>query len=326
VSLTDYGAFVELEPGVEGLIHVSEMSWSKRVKHPSKILNVGDMVDAMVLGVDPAARRISLGLKQVEANPWHELAEKYPVGTRIKGKVRNLTEFGAFVEITDDIDGLIHVSDMSWTKRVKHPSEVLKKGETVKARITNIDVGNQRVSLSIKEFLPNEWDSFVDQFQVGDTLDGKVVNVTDFGLFIDIFEGLEGLAHISEIDLPGGKLEDHFRVGDWVSARILRIEEDEKKVGLTMRGVPQPDEAEKAELEAAARAAAAGKGEVVATKEPEAEEPVAEEPEAAAEAEAPAEEPEAEAPAEEPEAAAEEEAPAEEPEAATEAEEEKSES
>jgi small subunit ribosomal protein S1 len=256
VSLVDYGAFVEIEEGVEGLIHVSEMSWTKKVVNPAKILNVGDEVEAIVSELDMDSRRISLSLRQTERNPWEELSDSYPVGSIIEGKVRNLTEFGAFVEITDDIDGLIHVSDMSWTKRVKHPSEVLHKGDEVKARITSIDVSNQRVSLSIKEFLPNEWDSFVTEFQVGDTLDGKVVNVTDFGLFIDIYEGLEGLAHISEIDLPSGKLEHHFQVGDWVSARILRIEEHEKKVGLTMRGVPQPDEAEKAELEAAARAAA----------------------------------------------------------------------
>jgi small subunit ribosomal protein S1 len=253
VSIVDYGAFVEIEEGVEGLIHVSEMSWTKKVVNPSKILNVGDMVDAIVSELDMGNRRISLSLRQTERNPWEELADSYPVGSIIEGKVRNLTEFGAFVEITGDIDGLIHVSDMSWTKRVKHPSEVLKKGDTVRARITNIDVGNQRVSLSIKEFLPNEWDNFVDKYNVGDTIDGRVVNITDFGLFIDIYEGLEGLAHISEIDVAGGRLEDHFKVGDWVSARILRIEEEEKKVGLTMRGVPQPDEAEKAELEAAAR-------------------------------------------------------------------------
>jgi len=150
VSLTDYGAFIELEPGVEGLIHVSEMSWSKRVKHPSKILNVGDSVEAMVLGVDPSARRISLGLKQVEANPWHELTERYPVGTKIKGKVRNLTEFGAFVEVEDGIDGLIHISDMSWSKRLKHPSEMLKKGDVVDAMVLNIDAENQRLSLGLK--------------------------------------------------------------------------------------------------------------------------------------------------------------------------------
>jgi len=166
--------------------------------------------------------------------------------------VRNLTEFGAFVEITDGIDGLIHVSDMSWTKRVKHPSEILKKGDVVRARITNIDVENQRVSLSIKEFMPNEWQDFADSHHVGDTLDGRVVNVTDFGLFIDIYNGLEGLAHISEIELAtGSKLEDHYKVGDWVRTRILRIEEEEKKVGLSMRGVGQPSEAELAELQAA---------------------------------------------------------------------------
>ncbi len=173
------------------------------------------------------------------------------MGAIIEGKVRNITDFGAFVEITEGIDGLIHVSDMSWTKRVKHPSEVLRKGDVVKARITNIDVPNQRVSLSIKEFLHDEWDSFVADHRVGDTLEGKVVNVTDFGLFIDIYNGLEGLAHVSEIDVPSGaRLEDHFRTGDWVRARILRIEDAERKVGLTMRGVSQPTSDEITELEA----------------------------------------------------------------------------
>ncbi|RMH16435.1 MAG: 30S ribosomal protein S1 [Acidobacteria bacterium] len=272
VSLVDYGAFVEIEEGVEGLIHVSEMSWTKKVVNPSKILSVGDEVEAIVSELDMEQRRISLSLRQTERNPWEELADTFPVGSIIEGRVRNLTEFGAFVEITDDIDGLIHVSDMSWTKRVKHPSEVLKKGDVVKARITNIDVQNQRVSLSIKEFLPNEWDNFVQTHQVGDTVDGKVVNVTDFGLFIDIYEGLEGLAHISEIDLAGGKLENQYKVGDWVSARILRIEEDEKKVGLTMRGVPQPTPDEIPELEARARG--------------ESLDEVAEAPDAAGEAEA----------------------------------------
>ncbi len=279
VSLVDYGAFVEIEEGVEGLIHVSEMSWTKKVVNPAKILNVGDEVEAIVSELDMGNRRISLSLRQTERNPWEELSDSFPMGSIIEGRVRNLTEFGAFVEITDDIDGLIHVSDMSWTKRVKHPSEVLKKGDVVKARITNIDIGNQRVSLSIKEFLPNEWDSFVTEYQVGDTLDGKVVNVTDFGLFIDIYQGLEGLAHISEIDLPGGKLEDHFKVGEWVSARILRIEEDEKKVGLTMRGVPQPEPEEIADLEAAAR------GETAEEAVAESEEAVAESEEAVAESE-----------------------------------------
>jgi small subunit ribosomal protein S1 len=251
VSLVDYGAFVEIEEGVEGLIHVSEMSWTKKVVNPAKILEVGHEVEAIVSELDMDQRRISLSLRQTERNPWEELSDTHPEGSIIEGKVRNLTEFGAFVEITDGIDGLIHVSDMSWTKRVKHPSEVLKKGDLVRARITNIDVENQRVSLSIKEFMPNEWEDFAGGHHVGDVLDGRVVNVTDFGLFLDIYNGLEGLAHVSEIDVPpGSKLEDHYSVGDWVRARILRIEEDEKKVGLSMRGVAQPTAAEAEELAA----------------------------------------------------------------------------
>lgn len=251
VSLVDYGAFVEIEEGVEGLIHVSEMSWTKKVVTPSKILSVNDEVECIVSELDMKQRRISLSLRQTESNPWEELAQRFPVGTIIEGQVRNLTEFGAFVEITDDIDGLIHVSDMSWTKRVKHPSEVLQKGDEVRARITNIDANNQRVSLSIKEFLPNEWQDFVDSHKVGDEVTGKVVNVTDFGLFVDIYNGLEGLAHVSEIHLSAGRLEDFYKVGQFVNARILRIEEDEKKVGLTMTGVEQPTQDEVAELEAA---------------------------------------------------------------------------
>mgnify|MGYP000993136258 CR=1 FL=1 len=252
VSLVDYGAFVEIEEGVEGLIHVSEMSWTKKVVNPAKILNVGDLVEAIVSELDMEQRRISLSLRQTERNPWEELSDHFPVGSVIEGRVRNLTDFGAFVEILEGIDGLIHVSDMSWTKRVKHPSEVLKKGDVVRARITNIDTENQRVSLSIKEFMPNEWQEFVENNRVGDIVTGRVVNVTDFGLFIDIFDGLEGLAHISEIDFAGGKLEATFPVGKWVRARILRIEQDEKKVGLTIRGVSQPSEEEIAELESAA--------------------------------------------------------------------------
>jgi len=257
VSLVDYGAFVELEEGVEGLIHVSEMSWTKKIVSPAKLLSAGQELDAIVTELDLAQRRISLSLRQTERNPWEDLSHHFPVGSIIEGRVRNLTEFGAFVEITEEIDGLVHVSDMSWTKRIKHPSEVLKKGDTVRARITNIDVDNQRVSLSIKEFLPNEWQEFVENNRVGDVVTGRVVNVTDFGLFIDIFDGLEGLAHISEIDFPGGKLESHFPVGKWVRARILRIEQDEKKVGLTLRGVTQPSAEETAELEAQASQATA---------------------------------------------------------------------
>ena len=251
VSLVDYGAFVELEDGVEGLVHVSEMSWTKKVVNPAKVLDVGQEVEAIVSELDLGQRRISLSLRQAERNPWEELVVSHPVGHIVEGEIRNLTEFGAFLQITDEIDGLIHVSDMSWTKRVKHPNEVLEVGDSVKARITSIDVENQRVSLSIKEFLPNEWESFIGDHHVGDTISGRVVNVTDFGLFVDIYQGLEGLAHVSEIDVGDGKLEAHFQVGDWISARILRIEEEDAKIGLTMRGVAQPTEEEIAELVAA---------------------------------------------------------------------------
>ncbi len=274
VSLVDYGAFLELEEGVEGLIHVSEMSWTKKVVNPAKILEVGAEVDAIVSELDLSQRRISLSLRQADRNPWEELAVSHPVGSIVEGQVRNLTEFGAFVQITDEIDGLIHVSDMSWTKRIKHPSDVLKKGDDVRARITNIDADNQRVSLSIKEFLPNEWESFTDDHTVGDTVTGRIVNVTDFGLFVDIFEGLEGLAHVSEIE-TAGSLEEEYNLGDWVSARILRIEEEGKKVGLTMRGVVQLTAEQIAEIEAAENEAQEAGVEAEAV-ETEAEEEVAE--------------------------------------------------
>ena len=238
VSLTDYGAFIELEPGVEGLIHVSEMSWSKRVKHPSKILNVGDSVEAMVLGVDPTARRISLGLKQVEQNPWHDLAERYPIGTRIKGKVRNLTEFGAFVEVEDDIDGLIHVSDMSWSKRVKHPSEILKKGDVVDAMVLNIDAENQRLSLGLKQLATDIWDDFFTHRHVGDTIEGKVVRMTNFGAFVELDEGIEGLIHVSEFDdhaHGGEKIE--LQVGETYPMKIIKLSPAERKIGLSIRAL-----------------------------------------------------------------------------------------
>jgi len=240
VSLTDYGAFVELEPGVEGLIHVSEMSWSKRVKHPSKVLNVGDPIEAMVLGVDPAARRISLGLKQVETNPWHELAGKYPVGTNITGKVRNLTEFGAFVEVEEGIDGLIHISDMSWSKRIKHPSEVLKKGDTVQAMVLNIDAENQRLSLGLKQLQTDIWDEFFSQHKVGETVEGKVVRVTNFGAFVELADGIEGLIHVSEFDdQHGERLE--LQVGESYQMKIIKLVPGERKIGLSIRALKSDD-------------------------------------------------------------------------------------
>ena len=251
VSLTDYGAFVELESGVEGLIHVSEMSWSKRVKHPSKILNVGDIVDAMVLGVDPTARRISLGLKQVESNPWHNLADQYPVGSKIQGKVRNLTEFGAFVEVEEDIDGLIHISDMSWSKRIKHPSEVLKKGDVVEAMVLNIDAENQRLSLGLKQLATDIWDDFFSRHHVGDTIEGKVVRMTNFGAFVELDEGIEGLIHVSEFDesrqagrgAAGAGKEDKIEltVGETYPMKIIKLAPDERKIGLSIRALKSDD-------------------------------------------------------------------------------------
>ena len=240
VSLTDYGAFIELEPGVEGLIHVSEMSWSKRVKHPSKLLTVGDAVESMVLGVDPDARRISLGLKQIEANPWHELAQQYPVGARIKGTVRNLAEFGAFVEVDDGIDGLIHISDMSWSKRLAHPSDVLKKGDEVEAMVLNVDPDSQRLSLGLKQLATDIWDDFFGNNRVGDVVEGKVVRVTNFGAFVELAEGIEGLIHVSEFDADQGGQEE-IKVDETIRMRIIKLSPDEHKIGLSIRALKSDD-------------------------------------------------------------------------------------
>ena len=253
VSLTDYGAFIELEDGVEGLIHVSEMSWTKKVRHPSKMLNIGDQVEAVVSDVNVANRRISLSLKALEQNPWDTISERYPVGTVIEGKVRNLTDFGAFVEVEEGIDGLIHISDMSWHRRLKHPSEVLKKGDTVKARVINVDGDNQRLSLSIREFLPNEWDNFAKVHAVGDELVGVVSKITDFGLFIRLTDGVEGLAHVSEVHRdPRQKLDKNFHVGEPMRARIIKIDTNERKIGLTTRDVEPLTPEESAQLSAQA--------------------------------------------------------------------------
>ncbi len=240
VSLADYGAFIELEPGVEGLIHVSEMSWSKRVKHPSKLLSVGDAVESMVLGVDPEARRISLGLKQIEANPWRELAERYPVGSRIRGTVRNLTEFGAFVEVEEGIDGLIHISDMSWSKRLAHPSDVLKKGDEVEAMVLNVDPDSQRLSLGLKQLATDVWDAFFSGHKVGDVVEGKVVRATSFGAFVELAEGIEGLIHVSEFDGEQGGQEE-VKVDETIRMRIIKLSPDERKIGLSIRALKSDD-------------------------------------------------------------------------------------
>ena len=238
VSITDYGAFIEIEPGIEGLVHVSEMTWSKRVKHPSKLLSVGQEVEAQVLEVDSNNRRISLGIKQIEPNPWETLQERYGVGTRVKGRVRNLTDFGAFIEIEDGIDGLVHVSDISWTKRIKHPSEALKKNQEVEAVITAIDVENRRLSLSIKDLEPNAWDKFFDMHHLGDVVTGKVTRFANFGAFVELEDGIEGLCHVSELsDNHVDKPEDAVKQGQTLQFKILKMDREARKIGLSARAV-----------------------------------------------------------------------------------------
>lgn len=237
-SVTDYGAFIELEPGVEGLVHVSEMSWSKRVKHPSKLVNPGDTVDVEVLSVDPKARRISLGMKQIQSNPWQTLKDRYQVGSRVHGRVRNLTDFGAFIEVEDGVDGLVHVSDISWSKRIKHPGEVLKKGQEIDAVITSIDTENRRLSLSIKDLEPNAWERFVTAHNPGDVVKGKIARFANFGAFVELDDNLEGLCHISELSAERvEKPEDVVQLGQEMDFKILRIDPESKKIGLSARAV-----------------------------------------------------------------------------------------
>jgi small subunit ribosomal protein S1 len=214
------------------------MSWSKRIKHPSKVLTVGDLVEAMVLQVDAHERRISLGLKQVEPNPWQLLAEKYETGARIEGQVRNLTDFGAFVEVEEGIDGLIHISDLSWNKRIKHPSEVLKKGDKVQAVVLNIDAANQRLSLGLKQLATDVWDDFFSRHQAGDLVEGKVVRLTNFGAFVELDEGIEGLVHVSELDERRvEKPEDRLSVGEQYKFKIIKVNEAERKIGLSLKAI-----------------------------------------------------------------------------------------
>ncbi len=246
ISVTDYGAFVELEQGIEGLVHVSEMTWSKRMKHPSKLVNVNDEVDCVVLSVNPTERRISLGMRQLASNPWDTLHDKYPVGATVEGRVRNLTEFGAFIEIEDGIDGLVHVSNLSWTTRVKHPSEVLKKGDKVKAVILAIEPDKRRLSLGVKQMQPDVWDSFFAQHRVGDIVRGKILRVANFGAFVEIAEGIEGLCHNSEaVDANGQPM--HLEPGNEFEFKIIKMNQEEKKVGLSIRAVGE--EASRQEVE-----------------------------------------------------------------------------
>ncbi|MCA3015321.1 MAG: 30S ribosomal protein S1 [Myxococcaceae bacterium] len=243
VSLTDYGAFIELEQGVEGLVHVSEMTWNKRVKHPSKMLEVGKEVEAVVLDIDPKAKRIALGMKQIEVNPWTALEDKYPIGSVIKGVVRNVTDFGIFVGVEEGVDGLVHVSDISWTQRVKHPGELFKKGDVVEAVVLNIDVENERFSLGIKQLTQDPWDTLSERLPVGSRVKGKVTKVTDFGGFVEIEAGIEGLVHVSE--LKEERVEnprDVLTEGQEVDVKIIDINTSDRKIALSIKALAHEGE------------------------------------------------------------------------------------
>jgi small subunit ribosomal protein S1 len=245
VSLTDYGAFVELEKGVEGLIHVSEMSWTRRVSHPSKVLNAGDAVEVVVLDVDPGNRRISLGLKQIEPNPWEMVRINHPVGDRVQGKVKSVTDFGIFVGVEEGIDGLVHISDLHWTKKVKHPSEIFKKGDDVEAVVLAIDVDNERISLGIKQLAEDPWNSMPSRYPVGTRVRGTVTSVTDFGVFVELEEGLEGLIHVSQLSTERvEKPSALFQVGESVEAEVTNVEPRERRIGLSIKALRRSEERE----------------------------------------------------------------------------------
>ncbi len=243
VSLTDYGAFIELEQGVEGLVHVSEMTWNKRVKHPGKLLEAGTEVEAVVLDIDPKAKRIALGMKQIEQNPWTVLEDKYPIGSVIKGIVRNVTDFGVFVGVEDGVDGLVHVSDISWTQRIKHPGEIFKKGDTVEACVLNIDVDNERFSLGIKQLAQDPWDTLSERTPVGSRAKGKVTKVTDFGAFVEIEPGIEGLVHVSEIkEERVENPRDVLAEGQEVDVKIIDINTTDRKIALSIKALSHEGE------------------------------------------------------------------------------------
>jgi small subunit ribosomal protein S1 len=247
VSITDYGVFVELEEGVEGLVHVSEMSWTKKIKHPSKYVNIGDIVEAVVLNVDTEKKRISLGMKQIEPNPWDLIETKYPAGTRIVGQVKTVTDFGIFIGIDEGVDGLVHVSEISWTKKIKHPADSYKKGQEVEAIVLKIDKENERVSLGIKQLRPDPWETVPQKYKVGQVVEGKVSSLTDFGAFVELEEELEGLIHISELGTGEhrvGHPSDVVKVGDQVNALILNVDPKERKIGLSIKALMRKKEKE----------------------------------------------------------------------------------
>jgi small subunit ribosomal protein S1 len=240
VSLTDYGAFVELEPGVEGLVHISEMSWSKRLRHPSKIMKVGDRVDVGVLEVDMAKRRISLSLKASLPDPWTTISEKHAVGAIVQGRVRNLTDFGAFVEIEDGVDGLIHLTNMSWNRSIKHPSEVVKKGQKVEAVVLALDPANRRLALGLKQLEEDPWQSYFAKVHVGDLVRGKISRQVSFGVFVELQEGIEGLCHVSEIENARGGGEAGLELGSEHEFRVIRLSPEDRRIGLSMKEAAPP--------------------------------------------------------------------------------------
>lgn len=243
VSLTDYGAFVELEEGIEGLIHVSEMSWTRKIRHPSKVVSVGEEVDAIVLDIKPESRRISLGMKQVAPNPWDVISEKYPVGTTIEGKIKNITDFGLFIGIDEGIDGLVHISDISWTKRIKHPSEIYKKGDVVQAIVLDIEKESERFSLGIKQLSEDPWQTVSERYAVGKEITGTITNLTDFGIFVELEEGIEGLVHVSEISKEKIKTPvGQYTIGDVITAKVMNINSDERRIGLSIKRLEMEDE------------------------------------------------------------------------------------
>jgi small subunit ribosomal protein S1 len=251
VSITDYGAFIELEKGIEGLVHISEMTWSRQTKHPSKIVSLNDNVDAVVLTLDKERKRISLGMKQIEPNPWEQIEGKYPIGSEVEGTVRNLTDFGAFVELEDGVDGLIHISDLSWSK-IKHPSEVVKKKEKVQATVLNIDKESFRISLGIKQLQPNPWEGIAEKYPIGLDVEGKIIKVTGFGAFAEFDDGLEGLIHISH--LSSEKVtnpEKVINVGDDIKARVVKVDTVNKKIGLSIKATEEDWDLETIEKEQA---------------------------------------------------------------------------
>jgi small subunit ribosomal protein S1 len=267
VSIKDYGAFVEIEDGVEGLIHVSEMSWTNKVKHPSKVLNPGDTVECQVLDIDTKNRRISLGLKQLESNPWDLLEQKFPIGSTVEGEVKNVTDFGVFVDIGEGIDGLIHVSDLSWTKKVTHPSELFEKGQKVRAIVLSIDKETEKFSLGIKQLERDPWENIRGRYKIGQAIEGKVTKLADFGAFIELEEGLEGLIHISELSAePVDKVGDVAKVGESLKAEIISIDARERKIGLSIKAMLKSEERSNLETYAGNKKVSNTLGDVLGSK------------------------------------------------------------